>query len=264
GLRLGIAPQTVVTSTPRPLPLLKRLMEDATTVVTRATTFANRENLAPAFLTEMERRYSGTLLGKQELEGALIENSSGALWRRDWIEQQRVWSAPSERGRTVVAVDPPVTAHANSDACGIVVAARGADGRGYVLADRTLQGRAPDVWARAVVQAHTDFDADAVVVEVNQGGDLVSQVLRQIHPGLAIRSVRARRGKWLRAEPVAALYAEGRVSHVGDFADLETELLTFGLAERSDRNSPDRLDALVWALTDLMLQHAPQPSVRYL
>ncbi|MEL6622470.1 MAG: terminase family protein [Pseudomonadota bacterium] len=264
GLRLGIAPQTVVTSTPRPLPLLKRLMEDATTVVTRATTFANRANLAPAFLTEMERRYSGTLLGKQELEGALIENSSGALWRRDWIEQQRVWNAPSERGRTVVAVDPPVTAHANSDACGIVVAARGADGRGYVLADRTLQGRAPDVWARAVVQAHTDFDADAVVVEVNQGGDLVSQVLRQIHPGLAIRSVRARRGKWLRAEPVAALYAEARVSHVGDFADLETELLTFGLAERSDRNSPDRLDALVWALTDLMLQHAPQPSVRYL
>ncbi|MEL6226783.1 MAG: terminase family protein, partial [Pseudomonadota bacterium] len=122
GLRLGIAPQTVVTSTPRPLPLLKRLMEDATTVVTRATTFANRANLAPAFLTEMERRYSGTLLGKQELEGALIENSSGALWRRDWIEQQRVWNAPSERGRTVVAVDPPVTAHANSDACGIVVA----------------------------------------------------------------------------------------------------------------------------------------------
>lgn len=260
-LRLGERPQAVVTTTPKPLPLLLRLLDDAATVVTRATTRANSVNLGGAFLTEMERRYGGTALGRQELDGEVISELTGALWRSDWIEANRVHMVP-DVGRRVVAVDPPVTSHAKSDACGIIVAARGVDERAYVLADRTLQGRSPDVWARAVARAFAEFEADRVVVEVNQGGDLVEQVLRQAAPTLPITKVRATRGKWLRAEPVAALYADGRISHAGVFADLEKQMLGFGadgvLAERS----PDRLDALVWAMTDLMLGVEARPSIK--
>jgi len=187
---------------------------------------------------------------------------AGALWRRAWIEDGRV-AAAADLQRIVVAVDPPVTATATSDACGIVVAGRGVDGRAYVLADRSLAGRAPDVWARAVIAACRDFEADSVVAEVNQGGDLVPGVLRQVDAAVAIRTVRATRGKWVRAEPVAALYAEGRVAHVGRFAELEDELCTFGAAG-AGRGSPDRMDALVWALTDLMLDVAVPPSIRCL
>ncbi|MEO1694194.1 MAG: terminase family protein [Pseudomonadota bacterium] len=260
-LRLGDAPCACVTTTPKPQPLLKRLIADAASVVTRSTTMANRANLAPTFITEMQRRYGDTALGRQELLGEVIEETAGALWRRDWIDEARCARAP-ERGRTVVAVDPPVTAHAKSDACGIVVAARGRDRRAYVLEDATLQGRAPDVWARAVVAAFTAHAADSVVVEVNQGGDLVTSVLRQVAPDLPIKQVRATRGKWVRAEPVAALYAEGRVSHVGHFDALEDQLTRFGIDGAMTSRSPDRLDALVWAMTDLMLTHQPRPSLK--
>jgi phage terminase large subunit-like protein len=262
GLRLGIAPQAVVTTTPKPLPLLKALLADPATVVTRAATRANRAYLASGFMDEIERRYAGTVLGRQELEGELLTEYEGALWRADWIESQRT-NAPAELGRCVVAVDPPVTAHAKSDACGIVVAGRGlSDNRGYVLADRTVQGRSPDAWAREVAAAFTEFEADSVVVEVNQGGDLVEQVLRQSAAGLPIKKVRATRGKWLRAEPVAALYAEGRISHVGVFEALEQQMLTFGTRGLRGGVSPDRLDALVWAMTDLMLEPQPRPSIK--
>ncbi|MEL6298937.1 MAG: terminase family protein [Pseudomonadota bacterium] len=261
GLRLGAAPRAVVTTTPKPRPLLKRLVEDAATVVTRAKTVDNRAHLAASFISEMERRYAGTALGRQELDGDIIAETSGALWRRDWIEDARVGSAPP-LGRVVVAVDPPVTAHVNSDACGIVVAGRGPDQRGYVVADRTLKGRAPSDWAAAVVAAFHDFEADAIVAEVNQGGDLVEQVIRQSDATVPIRKVRATRGKWVRAEPVAALYAQGRVAHVGLFNRLEDQMLQFGTSGGIDSRSPDRLDALVWALTDLMLTPAARPSLR--
>lgn len=262
-LRLGTQPQMVATTTPRATPFLKALIADQATAVTRTATADNADNLAPAFIAEMTRRYRGTALGRQELYGELIDDTSGALWRRDWIEAHRVAAAP-ELGSIVVAVDPPVTATAASDACGIVIAGRGADGRAYVLADRTLQGREPPVWARAVIAAYKEFLADRVVAEVNQGGDLVIAVLRQIDDSVAVRKVHATRGKWLRAEPVAALYAEGRVAHVGTFEALEDQMCVFGADGLSKGRSPDRLDALVWALTDLMVDAAARPLVRRL
>ena len=263
GLRLGESPQVAVTTTPRPIPLLKTLMEDTATVVTRAATAANAANLAPTFLTEMERRYAGTALGRQELLGEIVDERAGSLWRRDWIETHRVGTCPELRS-VVVAVDPPVTATASSDACGIVVAGLAEDGRAYVVADRTIQGRKPDVWARAAIAAYHDFMADRVVAEVNQGGDLVAGVLRQIDAYVAVRAVRATRGKWLRAEPVAALYAEGRVSHVGTLGVLEDQMCAFGADGLARGRSPDRVDALVWALTDLMLGRTAAPRIRML
>jgi phage terminase large subunit-like protein len=262
-LRLGANPQMVATTTPRPIPLLKKLLADAATVVTRAATADNAENLAPTFVAEMTRRYAGSALGRQELLGELVDDTSGALWRRDWIDAHRAEAAP-ELSAVVVAVDPPVTATAASDACGIVVAGLGPDGRAYVIADRTLQGREPQVWARAVIAAYGDFLADRVVAEVNQGGDLVTTVLRQIDANVTVRTVRATRGKWLRAEPVAALYAEGRVAHVGTFEALEDQMCAFGADGLSKGRSPDRLDALVWALTDLMVGAAGRPAIRRL
>jgi phage terminase large subunit-like protein len=263
GLRLGTSPRQVVTTTPRPVPILKRIMSEESTVTTRVRTADNAGNLAPSFLGEIARRYAGTLLGRQELEGELIEEQAGALWRRDWLDQGRVAEAPALR-RIVVAVDPPVTSTQASDACGIVVAGLGGDGRGYVLADRTLQGREPHVWARAAVSAYREFAADRIVAEVNQGGDLVEGVLRQIDHAVPIRTVRATRGKWVRAEPVAALYAEGRVAHVGHHALLEAQMLAYGTDGFAHGRSPDRLDALVWALTELMLDPPASPLVRML
>ncbi len=263
-LRLGNSPRALVTTTPRPIPLLTQLLAQADTVVTRAATDANAANLAPDFVVQMRKRYGSSLLGRQELDGELIADTSGALWQREWIEHHRLPDAPEALTRIVVGVDPPVTAHAKSDACGIVVAGLALDGRAVVLADRTLQGRAPDTWARAVVAAYRDFAADRIVAEVNQGGDLVESVIRQTDANVPIRKVRATRGKWLRAEPVAALYAEGRVAHVGDLAALETEMLRFGTGQSGGTGgrSPDRLDALVWALTELVLDAPSPPHVR--
>lgn len=261
GLRLGADPQVAATTTPRPVPLLKRLLDDDATVVTRAPTSANKSNLAPTFVRDMERRFAGTALARQELLGEIISDDSGSLWRRDWIDAQRTNRAP-ELQSIVVAVDPPVTATNTSDACGVVVAARAADGRIYVLADRTVQGCDPAGWARVVVAAFQEFDADRVVAEVNQGGELVVSVLQQVCPSLRVRKVRATRGKWLRAEPVAALYAQGGVVHVGKFENLEDQMLAFGADGRAHGKSPDRLDALVWAVTDLMQEDPARPSVR--
>jgi phage terminase large subunit-like protein len=263
GLRLGQSPRAVVTTTPRALPLLKRLLADPTTVITRSRTTDNRANLARSFITEMQRRYVGTALGRQELDGELITESAGALWRQDWIDSARVDDIP-ELNRIVVAVDPPVTANANSDACGIIVAGIGPDRRAYVIADRTIQGRSPDIWARAAVAAYREFNADRIVAEVNQGGDMVGLTIRSVDPTVPITQVRATRGKWLRAEPVAALYAEGRVIHAGQYPDLERQMLDFGTGASGQARSPDRLDALVWALTSLMLHNDPSPNIRRL
>lgn len=263
GLRLGTWPQVVATTTPRRVPLLKRLMDDALTVVSRSATADNAAHLAPSFVAEMTRRYQGSVLGRQELLGEIIEDVTGGLWRRDWIEDQRVTSAPGLVS-IVVAIDPPVTATANSDACGIIVAGKGEDRRFYVLADRSVQGREPAVWARAAIAAKNDFGACRLVAEVNQGGDLVASVLRNIDPYCPVRQVRATRGKWLRAEPVAALYAEGRVRHVGTFDVLEDEMCAFGADGRAQGRSPDRLDALVWAVSDLMQPEPAQPGIRLL
>ena len=268
GLRLGDAPRQVVTTTPRPIPLIKALLSDARTVVTRVATSANAANLAPSFLEAIVGRYRGTRLGRQELDAELLEDREDSLWPRALIERHRVAVAP-ELSRVVVAVDPPASSGARADACGIVVAGRaaawpGQDTRAFVLADETVEGARPLDWARAVIAAYRRFEADRIVVEVNQGGELVETVLRQVDASVPVRAVRASRGKVLRAEPVAALYERGVVSHVGMLPALEDEMCDFGLDGLSGGSSPDRVDALVWALTELCLRSAGEPRVRAL
>ncbi len=263
GLRAGAAPQVAVTTTPRPMAFLKKIMKDAATVTTRLATTDNAINLAPAFLAEMVRRYQDSDIGRQELLGEVVEDCQSSLWRRHWIEEARVDAAPEMR-RIVVALDPPVTATVNSDACGIVVAGLGADGRAYVLADRTVQGREVQVWAQAALAAYDDFGADKLVAEVNQGGDLVIAVITQFRENFPVHKVHATRGKWVRAEPVAALYAQGRVVHVGKFAALEDQMAAFGADGLINGKSPDRVDALVRAVTELMLTNGAKPKIRML
>ena len=263
GLRLGDNPRQVVTTTPRPGPLLKRLMKDKGTVISRAGTAANAANLAPAFLNEIVARYQGTRLGRQELDAEILEGRPDALWQRSKIESLRVDGTPPLK-RIVVAIDPPVTSGRNSDACGIVCAGLGGDGRAYILEDETVEQVRPLQWAQRAVSAYHRLDADCLVVEVNQGGELVESVIRQVDAAVAIRQVRATRGKWLRAEPVAALYERGLVAHVGTFPELEDQLCEFGPDGLATGASPDRLDALVWALTELQLTHDLTPRVRWL
>ncbi|MFP9136817.1 DNA-packaging protein [Devosia sp. XGJD_8] len=247
GLRLGTRPRQLVTTTPRPTRLMKRLLADERTVVTRAQTRVN-QHLADAFLEAVVGRYRGTVLGRQELDGELIEDLPGALWQRGMF--RRFEGGAVER--IIVAVDPPVTGTARADACGIVVAGRVGEGA-VVLEDCTLRQVAPLAWARRAVAAFHAHRADAIVVEVNQGGDLVRQLMAQVDASVPVREVRANRGKWLRAEPVAALYGRGLVRHVEGLTALEDEMCAFGADGKSDGHSPDRVDALVWALTELLL-----------
>lgn len=263
GLRLGEKPQQVITTTPRPIPLLKRLLDDETCIVTRSTTSENAANLAPAFLETVIARYKGTRLGRQELDAEILEDRPDALWPRALIEKCRLNAQPPLE-RIIVAVDPPVTSGKCSDACGIVVAGLGPEGRAYVIRDATLEQAAPTQWARAVVGAYHGAGADRVVAEVNQGGELVAAMIAQVDNAVPVRMVRATRGKWLRAEPVAALYEQSRVSHVGTFPELEDQMADFGRDGLSGGASPDRVDALVWALSELMLRDGASPRVRTL
>jgi phage terminase large subunit-like protein len=256
GLRLGERPRQLVTTTPRPTKLLKRLMAEGGTVTVRMTTRENKDWLATAFLQAIIARYENTVLGRQELEGELIEDRPDALWRRELFRRD----GGAEIGRIVVAVDPPATGTKRSDACGIIVAGRAGDGA-VVLADLSFGSARPEEWARRAVAAFHEFDADCIVAETNQGGDMVKAVIVQEDPDVPVRGVNARRGKWLRAEPVAALYANGRVAHRAGLAALEDEMCAFGADGLSDGHSPDRVDALVWALTELMLG-AGEPRVR--
>lgn len=260
-LRVGRLPQVVVTTTPRAIPLLKRILEDHSTAVSRSRTGDNAKHLPSAFLAEMHRRYGETVLGRQELEGEIVEERMTGLWRRSHFTQGRLRARP-ELTRVVVAVDPPVSSNAGSDSCGIIVAGLGVDKRGYVIGDRTIQGRDPATWARAAVAAYRDYQADCIVVETNQGGDLVVQVFRSIDANLPVKKVHASRGKYARAEPVSTLYSEGRVAHVGEFIELEKELCDFAADGLSTGKSPDRLDALVYAITELMVTPRHHPSVR--
>ncbi|MEM9972044.1 MAG: terminase family protein [Pseudomonadota bacterium] len=263
GMRLGDAPRTCVTTTPRPVPLLKRMLDDPNVCVTRASTRANAGNLSPGFIKAVFAAYGGTRLGRQELDGEIIEDREGALFRRGDIERGRV-RAPPDLQRIVVALDPPATSGKNADACGIVVAGTGEDGRFYVIRDATLQRAPPEIWAAKAVGLCDEFHADRIVAEVNQGGEMVAAVLRQVDPFAPIEMVRATRGKILRAEPVAMLYAQGRVSHVGGLPKLEDEMCSFDADGQSDGHSPDRLDALVWALTSLMQSARSAPRIRNL
>lgn len=263
GLRLGALPQLMLTTTPRPLPELKRLKAAAEVVCTQQPTSANAHNLAPGFLAAMQAAYGGCLLGRQEIEGLLIEDPPGALWTRDQLEAGCVDTVP-ELDRIVVAVDPPASGGPRSDECGIVVAGACGAGplrRGYVLADMSFGPAMPADWAARVASAFEQFEADAVIAEANQGGDMVCSVLQAADAGLPVRLVRASRGKQARAEPVAALYAAGRVKHAGCFPALEDQMCAFGAPEAGG-GSPDRVDALVWALSALMLGTRGEPRMR--
>ncbi|MCF8478470.1 MAG: terminase family protein [Pseudolabrys sp.] len=251
GLRLGARPRQLVTTTPRPIAPIKRLLADPRTAVTRASTHANAAHLSPTFLDEILARYAGTRLGRQEIDGEMIEDRPDALWTRATIEGARV-NAPPPLRRVVVGVDPPGSARTGSDACGIVAAGIAESGVVYVLEDASARGLQPSGWAAKAVALYRRLEADAVVAEVNQGGDMVRAVLQQVDGAVPVRSVHATRGKWLRAEPVAAMYAQGKVKHVGAaFAALEDEMCDFGLGGLSSGASPDRLDALVWAIVEL-------------
>jgi len=255
GLRLGPKPQMIVTTTPRPTQLIKSLAADKDTIVTRGSTFSNREHLARAFLMRIARRYEGRAIGRQELYAEIVEETPGALWTRPLSERQRVApeASPREFAEVVVAVDPPARSGKQADECGIVVAAKGGDGRLYVLADLTSQGDTPAGWAARVGAAYRGFAANRVVAEINNGGEMVTEVLRQAEPHLPVRTVTATRGKFLRAEPIAAAYERGLVFHSGTFPKLEDQLCA--LTPDFDRRagpSPDRADALVWAIADLL------------
>jgi phage terminase large subunit-like protein len=261
GLRLGAHPRQMVTTTPRPVPLIRALIDDPSTVLTRIATRANAANLAAGFIEAIDRRYGGTRLGRQELDGELIADREDALWNRAMLERLRI-RHPGPLGRIVVGVDPPAAEKASGSCCGIVVAGLDATGRGVVLADLSVENASPAAWGNAVVRAFRRFQADRVVAEVNQGGDMVSAILRSIDQTLPVTNVRATRGKFLRAEPVAALYEQGRVVHAGTFTALEDQMSDFGPDGLSGAGSPDRLDALVWALTNLMLGNQSEPRVR--
>lgn len=252
GLRLG-HPRQVVTTTPRPIPLLKEIIAAPNTAVTRGSTFDNRANLAPAFLAEVTRRYEGTRLGRQELNAEILDDLPGALWTREVIDKARVRQAPDLQ-RIVVAIDPSGTGgdSDDGDSIGIVIAGKGVDGRGYVLADRTCK-LSPDGWGRRAVAAYREFKADRIIAERNFGGAMVEHVIRTVDRSVSYKEVVASRGKVARAEPVAALYEQGRVSHVGALPELEDQLCLMLPDGYAGEGSPDRADALVWALSELMV-----------
>lgn len=257
-LRVGSAPRAVVTTTPRGVAALKKLIAGPGVVQTHASTYANADYLAPAFIAQMEAQYQGTRLGRQELDAELIEDNDRALWKREWIERERVNFEPSVV-RVVIGVDPPAGVGEHVDECGIVVVGKDMNGNGWVLADRSARGLTPLGWATRVADAHRKFRADAIVAEANQGGAMVEAVLRQTLPNAAIRLVYASQGKRTRAEPAAALYERGLIAHCGLFLELEDQLCQYD----GEGASPDRMDALVWALADLFPPDAPgEPRVR--
>lgn len=255
GLRLGTDPKVMVSTTPKPIPLLRSLIKDPTTVVTKATTYHNKANLAGAFLKQIVQKYEGTRLGRQELAGELLEESDQALWSRERIEQARLKGDLPPMKRVVIAIDPAITAKAESNLTGIVAAGLGQDGLGYVLADGS--GRySPGEWAGRALALFDNLRADRIVAEGNQGGEMVRHTIQTERKSAPITIVHASRGKQARAEPIAALYEQGRIRHAQVFADLEDQMCTW--EPLGDMPSPDRLDALVWAFTALMLNAPPE------
>ncbi len=261
GLRLGDNPRQVVTTTPKPTALIKRLLADPKCVVTRAGTKANIANLAPSFMKDIVGRYEGTRLGRQELDAELLEDTQGALWNYDLLTRQRCSEVP-EFVRIIVAVDPPVGSGPKADACGIIALGLSAQGYVYVLDDCSVQGLSPAKWARRVIDAYHDYEASALVAEINQGGELIRELIIREQPDVNYQAVRATRGKLIRAEPVAALYERGKVFHIGRFDALEKEMCQYD----GHGASPDRLDALVWGVTELLLRRkrAIRPTMRRL
>ncbi len=247
GVRLGDDPRIVVATTPRPTKLVRDLLADENVVVTRGSTYDNRANLAPRFLERIKEKYEGTRLGRQEIYAELLDDTPGALWTQSELDDLRVKAAP-DLVRVVVGVDPSATSY--GDEAGIIVAGISADGHGYVLEDASLQA-SPHGWGSAAVKAYHVRTADRLVAEVNNGGEMVELTIRTVDPTVSYRAVHASRGKRTRAEPVAALYEQGKVHHVGALPGLEDEMCTWSAADNDP--SPNRVDALVWCITELML-----------
>ncbi|MBZ9939152.1 terminase family protein [Mesorhizobium sp. BR1-1-16] len=259
-MRSGNDPRAFVTTTPRPIPVIREILVDPMTVVTRGSTFDNAENLPAQFLAKLKTRYEGTRLGRQELNAEILDDVPGALWSRAMIDAALVRSLPPMQ-RVVVAVDPSGTKGATDggDSIGIVVAGKGIDGTAYVMADRTCK-LSPDGWGRRAVEAYSEFDADRIVAERNFGGAMVEHVIRTVDRSVSYKEVTASRGKVARAEPVAALYEQGRVKHVAGLADLEDQMCAMTPDGFIGDGSPDRADALVWAVTELMLGDGYNPA----
>lgn len=260
GVRLGGDPKIAISTTPRPTKLIKELLVDPACIVTSGSTYENRANLAPAWFEKIITRYEGTDLGRQELEGRIVDDVEGALWRRHWIDNTRLkMDSLPDLTRIVIAVDPAVTNTDDSDETGIAAAGiANIDGvtHGFVLDDLSMKA-SPDVWARKAVNAYHDWQADRLVAETNNGGDMVRLTIRTVDRDVSYKQVHASRGKQARAEPIAALYEQGRIHHVGTFGALEDQMCSWipGVGA-----SPDRVDALVWALTELMLKTEQRPA----
>lgn len=256
GLRLGEHPRVMISTTPRPIKLLKEIIADPATVITRGSTYENEDNLAAPFLATVKRKYEGTRLGRQELEAEVLDDVPGALWSRARLDELRVDASmvPALR-RVVIAIDPPASSGEDADEAGIIAAGVGANGHGYILEDQSRIAT-PIEWAKEAVALYGARQGDLIVGEVNNGGEMVENTIRVVSPKVPFKAVHASRGKFIRAEPVSALYEQGRVHHVGAFPQLEDQMCAF--TPDFDRNeagySPDRLDALVWALTELMLE----------
>lgn len=254
GLRLGEHPRVMITTTPRPIELIKELIARAArgdgVTVTRGKTSDNSGNLAKSFMKEIHDKYAGTRLGRQELDAEILEDTPGALWTRSNLDVHREAEAPELR-RIVVAVDPPATSNENSDEAGVVAVGEGVDGQGYVLADGSFGPATPNEWGRRTFALFDEFEADKVVIETNQGGDMAEDVLRSIRPNAPIKRVHASKGKVARAEPIAALYEQGRISHIGAFPELEDQMTLMTNHGYEGSGSPDRVDALVWACAEL-------------
>lgn len=265
GLRLGRHPQQVVTTTPRPTKIIRALASDPATRITRGSTFENQRNLALSFLKVVKDKYEGTRLGRQELHAEILDDTPGALWTRAMIDACQATAAPDDLARIVIAVDPSANAGGEDGTaeCGIVAGGvtRGDPGAVFVLGDRS-GSMSPLEWGRAAVQAYKDFKADRIVAEANQGGEMVRTIIHQIDPSVPVTLVHASRGKHARAEPVAALYEQSRVWHVGSFPQMEDQMATYVPATAA--KSPDRMDALVWLVTDLVLDAPGLPHIELL
>lgn len=252
GMRLGRRPLAVITTTPRPIPIIKSIAADPQTVVTRGNTYDNAANLPASTMAYLRRKYEGSRLGRQELYAEILDDAPGALWKRDTITANRVAGHP-DLVRVVVAVDPAATSSKASDETGIVAAGLGVDGFGYLLTDLSLKA-SPDGWGTAAVGGYRQHQADRIIGEANNGGEMVEHVIRTVDPNVSYKAVHASRGKQTRAEPIAALYEQGRIKHVGHFPALENQMCTWVPGMKS----PDRMDALVWAFTELMLTGAEE------
>jgi phage terminase large subunit-like protein len=272
GLRIGTHPRQIVTTTPRPIPIIRELVADPTTHVTKGRTLDNEANLAASFIKQIRKRYEGTRLGRQELEAEILDDMPGALWTRALIEKALCLDPPPLR-RIVVSIDPSGASASDAEKkrrakggevedgpneIGIIVAGADEDDNGYILDDLTMTG-SPEQWAKKAVNAFYKHKADLIVAERNFGGDMVRAVIAATDDRVPVKMVHASRGKFLRAEPIAALYEQGRVKHVGTFAELEDQMCLISPSGYAGRGSPDRLDASVWAITELTLNAAPRP-----